>query len=280
MSVQNSAREIRSHGPSTELSSARHIYLYRRLETEVHRVLYLQEDVGLLRDRGMHPWLHDITSRLESWHENAKVYSQHQMLEFRDVQYAHLRAKIHRPTPRLPVRSNEDRLICLDMCQILVEDYQRQVRAKRLFYPWHAVHILFEAGVIMLDACWSLRDVEASRRRSKDALFVYIPICLEALAKVGETWHAANICSTYIRRTADEVENAVNDPLPSDSVMIRAEREDAICKILTGLLFPEGPITWESYEPGKSFVDDIHDLKSPLDKPFFDSFDSFDWDVL
>ncbi|KUJ16400.1 uncharacterized protein LY89DRAFT_586714 [Mollisia scopiformis] len=226
-------------------SSANHIYLYRGLETEVHRVLHLQQEVTQLQQRTIDQWMIDINTRLESWCQKAQGFSVHQMLEFRDVQYAHLKAKLHRPTPRLRIRTAEDRQICLEACQILVDDYQKQVKHRRLFYPWHGVHILFEAAVIMLDACWESRDWSPLRQPARFALSVTLPDCLSLLAKVGERWHEAALCADYLRPVVEEVGKAFHDRIMNDAAL-NAEKEGHTTGKLRQLLFPDGPLAWNA----------------------------------
>lgn len=187
----------------------------------------------------------DINTRLESWYQKAQGFSVHQMLEFRDVQYAHLKAKLHRPTPRLRLRTAEDRQTCLEACQILVDDYQKQVKHRRLFYPWHGVHILFEAAVIMLDACWESRDWSPMRQQARFALSVTLPDCLSLLAKVGERWHEAALCADYLRPVVDEVAKAFHDRIMNDAGL-NFEKENSTTDKLRQLLFPDGPLAWNA----------------------------------
>lgn len=228
-------------------SSANHIYLYRGLETEAHRVLHLQEDLSQLQNQTIDYWLTDINTRLESWYMKAQQFSIHQMLEFRAVQYAHLKAKLHRPTPRLRIRTASDRQICLEACQVLVDDYQKQVKHRRLFYPWHGVHILFEAAVIMLDACWESRDYSPMRQVARFALSVTLPDCLSLLAKVGERWHEAALCADFIRPVVDEVAKAFHDRIMNDAAAeTQVQKEAVTTEKLRGLLFPDGPLAWNA----------------------------------
>lgn len=226
-------------------SSANHIYRYRGLETEVHRVMHLLQEVPQLRNKTMDQWMPDINSRLETWYLKAQAFSVHQMLEFRAVQYAHLKAKLHRPTPRLRVRTAEDRQICLETCQVVVDDYQKQVKHRRLFYPWHGVHILFEAAVIMLDACWESRDWSPMRTQARFALSVTLPDCLSLLVKVGERWHEAVLCADYLRPVVDEVAKAFHDRIMNDSEL-DSGKEVLTTEKLRQLLFPDGPLAWNA----------------------------------
>lgn len=98
-------------------SSANHIYRYRSLETEVHRVLYLKEDLAL-HGATIGDWITDVTHRLEDWYAKAQTYTQYNMLEFKHVQFYHLRLRIHRPTPTLSIRHPDDWGIVLESSQV------------------------------------------------------------------------------------------------------------------------------------------------------------------
>jgi predicted nucleic acid-binding Zn ribbon protein len=265
-------------------SSANHIYLYRALETEVHRVLHLRETVPFLLNADLTSWFTSINERLTAWHTKARAYSVHQMLEFRDVQYSHLRAKIHRPCPLLRTRTHEDRKICLEACQMLVEDYQRQAQHRRLFYPWHGVHILFEAAVIMLDACWSSRDWTDLRQQARFILSITLPDCLGLLAKVGERWHEAALCGDHLKPVVEEVAKALSERVVGgleggmglDEEM--EKREEATTEKLRQLLFPDGPLAWNARTEGTvGGIDEGASLG--LDAlPPIPGFEDFQWD--
>lgn len=227
-------------------SSANHIYLYRSLETEVHRVLHLQEDIPQMRDGNLSRWMGDVTSRLELWYQKAQAFAAYQMLEFRDVQYSHLLMKIHRPTPRIRVRTSEDQLICLRACRILVTDYQKQMWHRRLFYPWHGVHILFEAAVIMLDAVWSSRGFTSMFQEATTTLSATLPDCLVILDTIGLRWQQAILCAEHLRPLVAEVSQQVRHTFPDNMNLIDREEDCQITGKLKRLLFPDGPLASNS----------------------------------
>lgn len=99
-------------------SSGNHICRYRFLETEVHRVLYLVEDLDTFRGGTIADWMSDVSLRLEAWYSEAQTFTQWNMLEFKHVQYNHLKARIHRPTPRLRIRTPEDWSIVLESSKV------------------------------------------------------------------------------------------------------------------------------------------------------------------
>lgn len=106
-------------------SSGNHICRYRALETEVHRVLYLEEDLAKFNGDTIAGWILDITGRLEAWYREAQAYTQYNMLEFKHVQFNHLKARIHRPTPRLRIRDSEDWGIVLESSKVRLQ-YKRR----------------------------------------------------------------------------------------------------------------------------------------------------------
>jgi hypothetical protein len=139
---------------------------------------------------------------------------------------------------------------------MLVEDYQRQAQHRRLFYPWHGVHILFEAAVIMLDACWSSRDWTELRQQARFILSITLPDCLALLAKVGERWHEAALCGEHLKPVVEEVAKAFSERVVGgleggmglDEAV--AKREGGTTEKLRQLLFPDGPLAWNARTEG------------------------------
>lgn len=252
--------------------SAGHIYSLRILETEVHRVLYLQEDVDVVHTQGLKHWIKDVHNRLDAWLAGAETFSRHRMLEFRNVNHASIVARLYRPAPRLQVRTTQERQICLDICQTLVESYQHQVKTKTLYYPWHGAHILFDAAVIMLDACWSVRDVDSMRRQARYTLSISIPDCLNLLARIGETWDGAALCSEYLQRAVDDVSKAFNERLLGNTATDYHKKEENISQTIQELLFPEGPISWEHRRP-----EAVSNSATEYD---MQGLESFDWETI
>jgi hypothetical protein len=230
-------------------SSANHICLYRGLETEVHRVLHLQDD-DVLMGRGMtdEEWIQDITERLVSWYEAAKSYAHYGMLEFQHVQFYHLRLRIHRPTPRLFLRTEEDRQVVLEAALVLIRDYAGQEERKRLFYPWHAVHILFETAAVALEACWSSRNSLTLRSPAEEMLDTHIPQCLRLLESIGQRWNEAIACVQRLQPLLDAIVPIfrVWDP----SVMAN---ENAISEDIQSLLFSDGSLMWNHRSSNNGF---------------------------
>ncbi|KAJ9150931.1 Fungal specific transcription factor domain containing protein [Pleurostoma richardsiae] len=239
---------------NTKYKSAIHLYRLRALETEIHRILWLQEEVAEDADSDFDEWFVDVNRRLEEWLEGSEQFQKYQMLEFRFVNYGYLKARLYRPTPRLGTRTPEDRETCFDACTLLVEDYQRQIRRRRLFYPWHGVHILFEAAVVMIEACWSLRDHEPLRQRARHILSVLVPDTLLLLEKLSESWPDVGVCLDTLRPVLDHVTRAFSDRMLADIELGRQASEIATTAKLRSLLFPDGPVVWSARVPSAPSV--------------------------
>lgn len=216
-------------------------------------------------------WIQDIDGRLEVWYKEAQSYAPFSMLEFRHVQFHHLKARVHRPTPRLRNRTTEDRRIVLEASLVLIEDYLGQERRGRLFYPWHGVHILFEVVVISLEACWSSRDNQVLKDLAVKILGSSIPQCLQLLTKIGQRWNEASVCADTLRPLVQKITSALaqeGDYLLFDDASISEE--------IQGLLFSDGPLTWNSTLP----EDDIFgsgNVLSFLDNMVVDEVEFFQW---
>ncbi|KUI72137.1 Pyrimidine pathway regulatory protein 1 [Cytospora mali] len=253
-----------SEDETKKQSSASHLYRLRALETEVYRVLHLQDTQAQGQHTDLDSWIENITSRLDEWLETAEGFSKYQIFEFRMVQYSCLRARIYRPTPRLEARTPQARQACFDACSTIVEDYQQQAKRRRLFYPWHAVHILYEAAIIMLEACWALRDHVPSRQTARHILAVTIPDCLMLLSKVGQSWEDAAICAKYLIPIVNEVTVAFGDRVMTSAASPRKVSEMETTEKLHRLLFPEGLPAWGTPMATTESVTTDNEAPAPL----------------
>jgi len=256
-------------------SSANQIRKLRALETEMHRVLHLEEDLQQIGNFiTIESWIQDIDSRVELWYSEALQFTQHNMLEFKHIQYNHLRARIHRRTPRLRLRTDEDRRIVLDASRKLIEDYAGQERRCRLFYPWHGVHILFEAAVISLEACWSARDWVPLRDEADHMLRTYIPQCLRIITNMGARWDGAIACADRLRPLVQKVKGAFNDRI---TYPLLVHNDAMISDELEGLLFSDGPLNWHQATL-VSLGFDIDNSSWPNNWLPMDDMETFQWD--
>ncbi|KAK4939848.1 hypothetical protein LTR10_019915 [Elasticomyces elasticus] len=260
-------------GDVEKRTSANHIYLYRALECEVHRVLHLEEDLQKFGHQDIDSWLVDINARLQVWYAKAQSYTQYNMLEFKHVQYSWLRARIHRPTPRLRTRTPEDRRIVLESTLLLVEDYRGQEHRRRLFYPWHGVHILFEAAIISLEACWSSRDWEPLRSQATTMLDISLPQCVQLLANIGERWRVAGTCADRLRPLVQNVASVFSH---GTTDAFDLQNEVSITEEIHGLLFSDGVLT-RSQPPPTDALWGFEDISTFPDDLFFEEKDFFEW---
>lgn len=215
------------------------------LETEVHRVLHLQEDLITGCYSTIEQWIESITDRLETWYQEALLFTQHSLLEFKHVQFCHLKVRIYRPTPRLRSRTFEDRRIVLESCLALMKDYLGQYSHRRLFYPWHGVHILFEVVLLSLEACWSSRNFQPLQGQTVKLLNEWIPCCLQLLENIGREWNEAIVCAGKLRPLAQKIASSLNS---TDTAEVL--NEDLIANEIEELLFPDGSLAWNHTPQG------------------------------
>ncbi|KAL2670147.1 hypothetical protein Neosp_015028 [[Neocosmospora] mangrovei] len=220
-------------------------------QTEVHRVLYLKEDVAL-HGTTIGDWITGITHRLEGWYAKAQTYTQYSMLEFKHVQFYHLRLRIHRPTPTLSIRHPDDWGIVLE---------SSQERRRRLFYPWHGTHILFETALVALDASWSARDYQPLREQAERMVQTLIPQCLQILTNVGQRWSEATRCADKLRPMVEKVSSAF-----AWAAQVSVFEAAAIADEIESLLFSDKSLSWNraamgdinfGFEDGNLFFDNL-----------------------
>ncbi|KAJ5108322.1 hypothetical protein N7456_004997 [Penicillium angulare] len=258
----------------TPLSAAAHICRYRALETEVHRILHLEEDLHNFGFPTIEAWIEDITGRLHDWYQGAQLYTQYNMLEFKNVQFYHLIARIHRPTPRLRKRTPKDRQIVLESSLVLIQDYIGQEKRRRLFYPWHGVHILFETAIITLEACWASRDWPQSEEIVTKMLQSSIPQCIQLLRAIGQRWDEASLCANSLAPLMERVVAALTS---RSMAMLSLVDEVSITEDIEGLLFSDGPLTWNReslVDPSFCFPEDADCFGSILGE----GLEFFQWD--
>ncbi|KAL5341630.1 hypothetical protein BJX70DRAFT_386635 [Aspergillus crustosus] len=250
-------------------SSASHISRYRMLETEVHRVLYLEEELLMFGFTSVEEWSRDVTCRLEAWYTEAQTFTPYNMLEFKHVQFHHLVARIYRPTPRLRTKTPQDWVIVLKSSRKLIDDYVGQERRRRLFYPWHGVHILFETASIALEASWSARNYPPLIFEADEMLKTHIPRCLQLLGAIGERWNEATECVNKLSPLVQKVCSAFSG---GDSSIY----DTSIAEEINGLLFSDKPPMWNL----SGFdVDDFAFEGGPflLDNMLVDEMDFLQW---
>lgn len=256
-------------------ASANQIRKYRILETELHRVLHLAEDLSRVGDHtSIDDWIDDVNGRLKKWYDESQCFTRHNMLEFKHIQHRHLRARIHRPTPRLRSRTHADREIELEACQILIEDYVGQEHRRKLFYPWHGVHILFETALISLEACWSSRDWPLLREQTMQMLEVYLPQCLQVITNIGKRWIGATACADRLRPLVEKVRSAL---VQTNAMPFSMWDDTSITEQIQNLLFSDRHLIWKSDTLETDFFG-LDEGSLAGNFPKVDDVDFFNWD--
>ncbi|KAH8806160.1 fungal-specific transcription factor domain-containing protein [Xylogone sp. PMI_703] len=213
-------------------ASALHFYAFRKLETEVHKVLYLER--GLIGET-LDEWLTDVTMRIDQWHSKALEFAPEHKLEFRNVQLNFLKGRLHRPTPRNLQPSQASRIESVQASMRLAEEYQKQQRNERLFYPWLAVHVLFEAAIVLLDACWNSVELLIEHIRISD-LIKCINKYPDILKRITPVWSDVEICVETIQSLSEPVLCRL-ERLSSNLEV--SEPDLTISKRINAFLFPD-----------------------------------------
>ncbi|KAJ6015370.1 hypothetical protein N7540_009961 [Penicillium herquei] len=195
--------------------------VFRSIETEVHRVLHLKEDTPKLRENisatlapDMTAWVININSKLEEWY----IATPHQEMPdvaslSRSVIYNHLKTRIHRPTPRLPLRTAAELQLCFESCQNAIEGANAvlSLLPGAVINLWNILHITFESAIILLYICWQYRSQSLMRPAASHALLTVIPKCLGMIAEIGRWWGRANVCTNCLRPILEQVKQAYYD---------------------------------------------------------------------
>lgn len=151
---------------------------------------------------------------------------------------------------------------------MIISDYMAQEVRKRLFYPWHGTHILYETAVIGLDASWSARCHDSLKDQALEMLRTWIPQCTMLLDAIGERWDEAAKCAEMLRPLLHEVVsffNSVDQPLITETLITEDIRK---------LLFPE---RWPT---SRISMLEEHNDELPDETMFFDHTLSDDPDAL
>ncbi|KAM5343725.1 hypothetical protein ACJ41O_012262 [Fusarium nematophilum] len=153
----------------------------------------------------------------------------------------------------------------------LIEDYVGQERRRRLFYPWHGVHILFEVAIIALHASWSSRDYEPLKEQAELMVQTLLPQCLRVLANIGQRWGEATRCVEKLEPLVQKVSSAFNwaTHLPVFEAALIADD-------IESLLFSDKSLSWNQVALGE--IDfGIEDGSLLFDNVLIDDLDSFQW---
>ncbi|RFU27363.1 hypothetical protein B7463_g8963, partial [Scytalidium lignicola] len=111
---------------------------------------------------------------------------------------------LHRPTPRNLQPSRTSRVESVHAAMRLADEYQKQQQNERLFYPWLAVHVLFEAAIVLLNVCWNCGDWLGDHINIED-LIRYIHQYPDILKKITSIWSDVEICVEAIESLSEPV---------------------------------------------------------------------------
>lgn len=231
-------------------ASAWHMLRFRQLEIEVLENLFFYSTSQGPDDEhwSYEGWSADITDRLKIYHDQSLVFAGEHKIEFRNVQYNYLRGRIHRPTPRVPQPTLASRLICIESAMALEEDYRLQQQRGRLFYPWHAGHILFEAAIYLLDTVWTCYEwvVDLDYCQNIIACIRSYP---NTIRKMRMFWPAIELCAGIIDELSEPVllrlEKTLDCGAGSSGVM-NSQNDQATSIRIAEYLFPIAEIGIES----------------------------------
>lgn len=207
---------------------------YRQLETETYQCLYLNGPTSPWKS--LEEWTEDIIRRLDEWYQKALSFAPEQKLEFRDIQLYFLKCRIHRPTPLNRDPSPASRLVTIDCARLLAEQYTNHRFRGRLFYPWHAGHILFEAGIVLLDAALSSAYWLGSHVELQGVIEI-IANYPSTLGKVSELWPALQVCVQTLTDLSLPVLNYLREVQTQQYLELDAP-DRPLCPELNRYLFP------------------------------------------
>jgi hypothetical protein len=227
-------------------ASGLHFWIFRILETEVHHVLYLdKKHTG----ESIEEWFTDVSLRLDQWHSKALEFAPEQKLEFRNVQLYFFKGKLHRPTPANRHLPRASRLETINCAMRLADEYTKQQQNDRLFYPWLAVHVLFEATIVILDVGWNCAEWLVHEIDIPE-LIRYIHRYAAIIEKLKVVCSEAQVCFDVLQALSTPV---VHRPDAIYSGSETQHHDDKTSHLIGSFLFPDsdsGPI---SLFPDKMF---------------------------
>lgn len=190
-------------------------------------------------------------------------------IEFRDVQLKFLLGRLHRPTPRNRYPSRKSRLQSIDSALSLADEYAKQRRHGRLFYPWFAGHILYEAAIVLLDTVWLCCDWLAGAVDMQEIAkcIRYYP---NILHQVATFWPALDRCADTLVVLSEPILARLESPA---GLILPSPSDDATSNELAKHLFPESGLALVERTMGTSGAGN-----SANDLPDFD-FEDFDWNA-
>lgn len=164
----------------------------------------------------------------------------------------------------------------------LEEDYRLQQQRGRLFYPWHAGHILFEAAIYLLDTAWTCYDWLVNLDYCRNIINC-IRSYPDTLRKMQKFWPAIDLCASTLDELSGPVLLRLESALeggPGSSGVVSSPDDQATASAIAEYLFPIAEIGVESISHHTEFSDQgdlsfsfFHhdlDMEDPLDVVDFD----------
>lgn len=111
-------------------------------------------------------WRKRAVQRIEEWYAATHTSGNGrpgEKIEFRELMYQHNLFRLNCPSIRFPEPTLEMRKNCLNAVIAITSIYSHNTRLGKLFYIWHALYQLFEAGVCLLETIISATRQAANR---------------------------------------------------------------------------------------------------------------------
>ncbi|OJD29633.1 positive regulator of purine utilization [Diplodia corticola] len=139
----------------TEQSPATHIWPLRQYEAEVSAMLSRNSSSSLSPcPLPLEVWRKRAVQRIEEWYAATHTSGNGrpgERIEFRELMYQHNIFRLNCSSIRFPEPTLEMRKNSLNAAIAMASIYARNTRLGKLFYIWHALYQLFDAGVCLLE---------------------------------------------------------------------------------------------------------------------------------
>lgn len=174
-------------GPTCSKAFALQYFELRRLQSEIHSILYEKPPLGYFAlDYGI--WQRNMHARILRWHSNhpnpnGQAASNIAPPEVLNLAYHQALIALYRPSPSIPEPGEPGLVILANAAIEFIEIYRRLHRENKLRLFWQAVHNLFASGTALL-YCYAhsllvreqitLRKLEASVHACSAAMWAMV----------------------------------------------------------------------------------------------------------
>ncbi|KAF2165425.1 hypothetical protein M409DRAFT_55823 [Zasmidium cellare ATCC 36951] len=141
-----------------------HIWELRKLEREITLHMYYPSDsnIGQLSESPLDNWLARTLARLKRWYQTTcESVSLTGQVEFYELLYHVQMLRLNRPSPRCPIPTLEMRQVALVSSVAILREFDIVNRLGKLFYIWHAAHVVVESGICLLSSVLSGMSMNA-----------------------------------------------------------------------------------------------------------------------